>query len=252
MNILVVQARMGSSRLPGKVMKMLGSDNLLHTLISRIKPSHKVDKIIVATTDKPEDDVIEMNCKEHDVVCFRGSESDVLDRYYQSVRHDHPETVIRLTADCPLNTFKVVDFAVKEYEKAGVDYFSNSNNEPEFLEDGFDVEVFSFKALETAWKEARLPSEREHVTPYIKNCGKFTCAWKKYMPDYANKLSVDTAEDFEVVQYLFSKLGHDPEFGMEEVVSLLKKDKHILEINKNSIPNAGYLKSLRNDKHTPQ
>jgi spore coat polysaccharide biosynthesis protein SpsF len=248
MNLLIIQARMGSSRLPGKVLKAIKGHSLLELQQMRIRSAKKIDKIIIATTTNPEDDAIESFCKEKAILCSRGSDWDVLDRYYQAALPCLPENVIRVTSDCPLHHHTVIDFVVNEYLKSGKDYFSNSNYEPNFLEDGFDVEVFSFKALETAWKEAKLLSEREHVTPYIKNSGKFSCGWKKYNNDYQLKLSVDSENDFKVAEAIFQAFDSITDFTMEDVLQLLKAKPELLELNKDSVINSGYIKSIQNDK----
>lgn len=248
MNVLIIQARMGSTRLPGKVLKTIKGIPLLEIQNQRIKASKLVDEIIIATTTNTEDDAIETFCKEKYINCFRGSDWDVLDRYYQAAKKSNPTNVIRVTSDCPLHHHVVIDFVIEEYLKSGKDYFSNSNHEPDFLEDGFDVEVFSFKALETAWQEAKLLSEREHVTPYIKNSGKFSCGWKKYNSDYHYKLSVDSDNDFKAVETIFNSFDTITDFGMNEVIELLKLKPEILELNKESVINSGYIKSINNDK----
>jgi spore coat polysaccharide biosynthesis protein SpsF (cytidylyltransferase family) len=137
---------------------------------------------------------------------------------------------------------------VNEFLKSGKDYFSNSNNEPDFLEDGFDVEVFTYESLCTAWKEAKLLSEREHVTPFIKFSGQFTCGWKKSCADYTYKMSVDSTQDFEAVAAIFEALKNVPDFGIEEVTALLKTHPEILDKNKESIANSGFQKTIANDK----
>lgn len=248
MNLLIIQARMGSTRLPGKVLKTIKGFPLLELQQMRIKPARLVDKIVIATTTNPEDDAIEQFCKERDILVFRGSDWDVLDRYYRAAKPYQPKNIIRVTSDCPLHHHTVIDFVISEYQRSGKDYFSNSNNEPDFLEDGFDVEVFSFNALEIAWKDAKLLSEREHVTPYIKNSGKFSCGWKKYNPDYRFKLSVDSENDFKVAETIFSSFDSISDFTMEDVIELLKKRPQILDLNKDSVINSGYQKSIRNDK----
>lgn len=248
MNLLIIQARMGSSRLPGKVLKVIKGHSLLEIQQMRVRQAKLVDKIVIATTVNPEDEAIARFCAEKQIACYRGSESDVLDRYYQAALPYKPENVIRVTSDCPLHHHAVVDFVIGEFLKSGKDYFSNSNSEPDFLEDGFDVEVFSFRALETAWKEAKLASEREHVTPYIKNSGKFTCGWKKYNQQYQYKLSVDSENDFRVAETIFNAFDSITGFGMDEVIGLLKARPEILELNKDSVINSGYHKSIRNDR----
>jgi spore coat polysaccharide biosynthesis protein SpsF len=248
MNILIIQARMGSTRLPGKVLKKVKGKTLLEWLYTRIHSAQTVHKIVVATTANKEDDAIEQFCIEQGIDCYRGSDWDVLDRYYQAAKIVMPDNVIRITSDCPLHHHKVIDFVVNNYLLSGNDYFSNSNHEPDYLEDGFDVEVFSFRALETAWKEAKLLSEREHVTPYIKNSGKFTCGWKKYAQEYTYKLSVDSENDFKAVQMIFNAFGDSADFSMEDIMSLLQDRPEILKLNADSMINSGYTKSILNDK----
>ena len=155
MNLLIIQARMGSTRLPGKVLKTIKGLPLLEIQNQRIVKSKLVDEIIIATTTNSEDDAIEKFCLEKNILYSRGSDWDVLDRYYQAAKKYNPTHVIRVTSDCPLHHHSVIDYVINEYLKSGKDYFSNSNHEPNYLEDGFDVEVFSFKALETAWQEAK-------------------------------------------------------------------------------------------------
>ncbi len=249
MNLLIIQARMGSSRLPGKVLKTIKGYSLLELQQLRVKESKLVNKIIIATTTNKEDNAIEKFCIEKNILCSRGSDWDVLDRYYQAAKQYSPINIIRVTSDCPLHHHSVIDFVINEYLKSGKDYFSNSNNEPDFLEDGFDVEVFSFKALETAWHEAKLLSEREHVTPFIKNSGKHTCGWKKYNKDYNYKLSVDSENDFKLAESIFNSFDSITNFDMNDVIKLLADQSQLLEINKESVINSGYHKSIKNDKN---
>ena len=140
----------------------------------------------------------------------------------------------------------MIDKVFNNYIKSGKDYFSNSNQEPDYLEDGFDVEVFTFEALAFAWKNAKLLSEREHVSPFIKK--NFACGWKKVHESYNYKLSVDTENDFLLVKQIFKELENSKYFSINEVVDLLIKKPHLLDINKESRINSGYLKSLKNDK----
>ena len=247
----IIQARMGSSRLPGKVLKPVAGKSILEHVISRLSLSSFVDQFIVATTTQPEDDAIQEFCEDLGIDCFRGSDWDVLDRFYHAAQQHEVsgnDTVVRICCDNPLHSHEVLDFCIAEYEKRGVDYFSNSNHEPDYLEDGFDVEVFSFRALEHAWKNARLLSEREHVTPFIKNSGSFRCEWKKADDEYNYKLSVDTLQDLQVVETIFNELEDQPGFGIHDVVKLLKNKPGILEINKDSVINSGYKKSLEEDR----
>ena len=248
MNLLIIQARMGSKRLPGKVMRQINDMPILKILIERISKTICVNELIVATTLKNEDNEINSFCLENKIDIYRGSDWDVLDRFYKAAIYfkNKPKNIIRVCSDNPLLHSEIIDNVYNNYIKSGKDYFSNSNNEPFFLEDGFDVEIFSFKALESAWKNSILASEREHVCPYIKK--NFKCGWKKVNKDYNFKLSVDSIDDFKLVELIFDELSHIENFTIDDVVKLLVEKPHFLEINKNSRINSGYLESLKNDK----
>jgi spore coat polysaccharide biosynthesis protein SpsF len=242
---------MGSSRLPGKVLMDVHGKPLLSTLIQRIIPSEEIDRIVVATTDTTEDNAIEDLCKSQDIPCYRGSDWDVLDRFHAAatILMGRPDTIIRICSDNPLLSYLVTDEVIRNYLSSGKEYFSNSNQEPDFLEDGFDVEVFSFSALEQAWKEARLLSEREHVCPYIKR--HFLSGWMRTDERYNHKLSVDTIEDLEAVREIFRRLDPDKTgriFGIQEVTDLLIKHPEIRQINAVSEINAGFRKTLNEDR----
>ena len=254
MNLVIIQARLGSTRLPGKVLKQINNKTLLELLVQRISKSKLLDEIIIATTIEKIDDPLVEFCNKLKLKYFRGSENDVLDRFYQTINstfHIPHSTfhIIRVTADCPLHHGEVIDFAITEFEKRKADYFSNSN-QPPVLEDGCDTEIFSFNALETAWREAKKNSEREHVTPFIKNSGKFKCEFQKFNSEYNFKLSVDNENDFKTVSEIFNYFRPDEFFTINQIVELLKKKPELLEYNKNSVINAGYQKSLANDKYT--
>lgn len=248
MNLLIIQARMGSSRLPGKVMKQINNKPLLKILVDRISASFYINKLIVATTDNKEDDIIHSFCLKNKIDVYRGSDWDVLDRFYKAATSyvKRPKNIVRICSDNPLLSYHVVDHVFNNYINSGKDYFSNSNQEPDYLEDGFDVEVFSFIALEAAWRNAKLLSEREHVCPYIKK--NFSCGWKKVNKHYDYKLSVDTENDYNLVTQIFNELNQVKDFGIDEVVCLLKEKPYLLDINKESRINSGYLKSLKNDR----
>jgi len=247
--ICLLQARMGSTRLPQKVLKPI-IDNIpsLYLQWERISPSTKVDKIVVATSHLPQDDVIEHFCNQWQIPVFRGDEQNVLSRFYEAAVIYQADVIVRVTADCPLHHYKVIDWCIEQYQKLNVDYFSNSN-EPPVLEDGWDTEVFSFNALRTAYFEAQKNFEKEHVTPYIKLSGKFKCHYQKYLSDNPNnyKLSLDTEDDYRLIQIIFKHFYPNIMFEVNEVVKLLQDHPHLLEINKNSIINAGYQKSLEEE-----
>jgi len=251
MKLVLIQARMGSSRLPGKVLTNIAGQPLLLHLIHRLQPLSENNSIIVSTTKNKEDDAIADFCSNHSFLFSRGSDWDVLERFYQAaLEHGAKsgDTIIRICADNPLHSHKVVNRALRHYNNLGLDYFSNSNEAPDFLEDGFDTEIFSFNALEYAAQNASLLSEREHVTPFIKNCGKFKVGWRKCHSKYLFKLSVDTAQDLELAEKIFQELSHIPDFSIEEVTDLLLKKPELLKINQESTINSGYYKSLREDR----
>jgi spore coat polysaccharide biosynthesis protein SpsF (cytidylyltransferase family) len=240
---------MGSTRLPGKVLKPLAGKPQLEHLIERLGSFTARGEVTVVTSDQPADDAIEDFCRKNDVAVFRGSEPDVLDRYYKAAVNAAAadETIIvRITADCPLHHKEVVAFALAEFEKHSLDYFSNSFA-PHY-EDGCDTEVFRFAALKKAHEEAKLLSQREHVTPFIKDSGIFICGYKKFNPQYKFKLSVDTAEDHEAVENIFNAFAPETNFTIGSVVELLLKKPGLITANKESVINAGYAKSLQNDK----
>jgi spore coat polysaccharide biosynthesis protein SpsF (cytidylyltransferase family) len=252
MNLCIIQARMGSSRLPGKVLMDVNGKSILQNLLDRLKPSTFVNEFVVATTLNPEDDAIESFCLENNIKCFRGSDWDVLDRFYQcalQLNAAEGDNIVRICCDNPIHSYKVMDFVGAEFLKLGVDYFSNSNQEPNYLEDGYDVEITTFNALKTAWAEAKLLSQREHVMPYIKNSGKFVLGWRKANDKYTFKLSVDTPDDLKMVQRIFKEMEANPNFAIDEVVDLLTRKPEILELNKMSQINSGYKKSLNEDRH---
>ena len=197
----IIQARMGSSRLPGKVLMKTDEEKpLLFYVIKQLQSSKKIEKLIVATTDKPEDDVIEEYVKKLDIECFRGSEKDVLDRYFQCAKKFSLSTIIRITADCPLIDYSIVDNVIEKHFLEKSDYTTNTLIRT--FPDGTDVEIFSYYVLEKAWKHASLPSEREHVTPFMRN--------EKMNLKLSNlespvnlrdiRITVDQEEDYELIK----------------------------------------------------
>lgn len=169
--ILITQARSGSTRLPGKILKEINDESLLEIHLKRLNKCKNVSKIIVATTDKPEDKVIYDNAINQSFNSFRGSESDVLDRFYQALRNEKTDWIVRVTSDCPLIDPELVDNIIDFAIEKNVDYCANILIEN--FPDGQDIEVFKFSALENAWENAELLSEREHVTPYIRSNSDF-------------------------------------------------------------------------------
>tara|TARA_B110001469_G_C9580409_1_gene287873 strand:+ start:176 stop:934 length:759 start_codon:yes stop_codon:yes gene_type:complete len=247
--ILITQARSGSTRLPGKILKKINDESLLEIHLKRLNKCKNVSKIIVATTDKPEDKVIYDYAIDLGFNAFRGSESDVLDRFYQAVRNEKPDWIVRVTSDCPLIDPFLVDKLIKFAHHNNRDYCSNTliENYP----DGQDIEVFKFSALESAWKNANLSSEREHVTPYIRNNSDFKGAsiFKalNYPCDsnYSQiRMTVDETRDFDLIKALIDDLGTNKTW-LEYTDYIIKNNLN--KINNSIIRNEGLLKSIKND-----
>jgi len=245
MIIVIIQARMGSTRLPGKVLKKVGGASLLEYELDRVKQAKKIDKIVIATTVSKQDDKIENLCKKIGLDYFRGSEQDVLDRYYRcAAKYPKYETIVRITGDCPLIDPEVIDNVISFFEKNDFDYVSNV--EPPTYPDGMDMEIFKRSALEKAAKKAELISDREHVTPYIRREKGFRRGNLEAEADFSHfRLTVDNPEDFKVIKFLIknSKITD----GYMKYISLLTKNSEIMAKNTHIVRNEGYLKSLKND-----
>lgn len=249
MILAILQARMTSSRLPGKVLRPILGRPLLDRQIERILRSKRIDRLVVATSLNPEDDAIEALCRRLEVDCFRGDLQNVLDRFYQAARQYDPNHVIRLTGDCPLVDPVLVDKLVDFYLAQKCDYASNCQ-EPT-LPDGLDAEVFSFAVLEQTWKEAVLPSHLEHVTPFMRsNPERFKSSCYKYHEDLSHlRWVVDEPEDLEFIRQIYGTLYPDePEFGTEDVLALLERKPELVEINRRFERNEGAKISIEEDK----
>ena len=235
MNIVcMIQARLGSTRLPGKVLKPILDRPMLSYMLERVKAVKKIEQLVIATTENETDDPIVQFCRPEKIQCFRGSENDVLDRYYQAARSAQAEIIVRLTADCPLIDPAVVDEIVEAFlaKYPGIDFASNVK--PATFPDGMDTEVFSFAALERAWKETKNPLEREHVTPYFYDVpGRFRTFNVEAEQDFSSyRLTVDYEDDFEVMAKIFESLYRpDQPFGFREAIKFLDENPEILKKN---------------------
>ncbi len=246
MVLAIIQARMGSSRLPGKVLMDLNGDTVLGLLVRRIRISERVNRIVVATTEKPEDDVIERFARNTGVDLFRGSEDDLLDRFYRAAIMYKAQTIVRITADCPLIDPFIVDKVIELFD-GEYDYVNNTM-EPTFP-DGLDVEVFTFACLRDAWENAELPSEREHVTPYIKkHPEKYSLGVYKNGIDYSDlRWTIDEESDYILVKEIMKRIGNKTDFVFQDILDLFAEDPGLGEINQGIKRNEGYLESLKQD-----
>jgi spore coat polysaccharide biosynthesis protein SpsF len=248
---VIIQARMGSTRLKGKIIADICGKPMLWHVINRVKKAKKVDRIILATTKKDEDKITIDLGKKCKIKTFAGSEDDVLDRYYHAAKQSDSNVIVRITADCPLIDPEIIDEMVQYYlDNDELDYVSMGDPNP--CPDGLDTEVFTFKSLEKAYYEAKLSSEREHVTPYIwKNPEVFKIG---HVFDLKIDLShfrwtVDEKADLKFVREVYKRLYVEGElFNSKDVLKLLEKEPNLMKINQGIIRNEGYLKSLKNDQ----
>lgn len=247
--VAIVQARVGSTRLPKKVLKRIVGKQMLWHVINRVKAAKLVDEIVLATTLRNEDKPLLELARESCVKGYAGSEEDVLDRYFQAATKYEASVVVRITADCPLTDPKIVDMVISHFLKGGFDYVSNTVR-PTYP-DGLDVEVFSYDVLKKAREEARMASEREHVTAYIrKHPEAFKIGNVECERDFSHmRWCVDTDRDLEFVREIYKRLYKEGKvFYMNDVLKLLKKHPELMKINKGIARNEGYLKSLREEK----
>jgi len=250
--VAVTQARSGSTRLPNKVLLKIQEKTLLQIHIDRIKQSKEIDSIFIATTTKKGDDIIADLAKDLGVQFYRGSENDVLDRFYQTVKNEKPDFIVRLTSDCPLIDPKLIDEIILRAKALDLDYYSNGIEER--YPDGQDVEVFKFSALEKAWNQSSLKSEREHVTPYIRNNSSyhggslFKAENHGLEKNYNHvRLTVDEPEDLKVIRQIVEDLGLNKDW--KTYAEYYLSNAKIQALNGKIVRNEGYQNSLEQDEN---
>jgi len=250
MVVVIVQARMGSSRLPGKVMKNVLGKPLISYLLERVSRAKKVDKIILATTSKTEDNVLAdyANSIGHDV--FRGSEDDVLSRYYEAFKsigsNDNENSIVRITGDCPLVEPKLIDKVIDKYIDEDMDYVALT---PDFAE-GLDVEIFSESLLNQAFNEAKLPSEREHVALFFHNNSKFfkMSRVENDVDDSHYRITVDELEDFGVIKSIIEYFDkNNLKLNFKNIKHYLDTHQEIFNLNAHILRNEGLKRSLERE-----
>lgn len=232
--VAIVQARMGSTRLPGKVMMELAGEPMLVRVLNRVRRARSLDETIVATTMLRDDDVIEALCRGRGWRCFRGSENDVLDRYYHAAAHVAADAVVRITSDCPLIDPEIVDRVVGAFvdPEAAAEYASNVFPIRTFPR-GLDTEVIGFDTLARIWKQDYDPASREHVTPYVhRHAEAFRIVAVQNEENHSeHRWTVDTAEDFSLVSLVYDHYGHDL-FSWNEIISFLEWHPEWSELNR--------------------
>lgn len=229
--VAIIQARMNSNRLPGKVLEDICGKSMLSRVVDRVNCATSLDKVVVATSDTIVDDSVENECHKLGISVFRGSEDDVLDRFFQAALVHKAEGVVRITADCPLIEPTIIDKVVQAFLSSDVDYDSNTliRTYPR----GLDVEVVSLRALTIAWKNSIKPYHRAHVTPYIyENANLFkllsitnSSDWSRY------RWTVDTPEDLQFVRRVYEILGGNNLFSWTDVLKLCAREQSLVELN---------------------
>jgi spore coat polysaccharide biosynthesis protein SpsF len=230
--VAIIQARMGSTRLPGKVLRELGGRSVLSCVIHRVGQFRRIDDLLIATTVEEADHLVVREAEHCGADVFRGSENDVLDRYYQAARHVHADTVVRITSDCPLIDPEVSDFTIRQFMDNRPNYASNALERT--YPRGLDTEVMTFEALELAWQAASEPYQRAHVTPYLyQNPDKFRLLSVKGETDYSGyRWTLDMPEDLEFLQEVYSRLGGPHDFTWRDVLRLLEREPGLAEKNR--------------------
>jgi spore coat polysaccharide biosynthesis protein SpsF len=249
--LAIVQARMGSSRLPGKVLLDIAGQPMLARVVERARRAKTVSEVLVATTTDPADDGVADLCRQRRYPCYRGSLYDVLDRYYLAARSFEAEVIVRLTADCPLIDPGVIDEVVNKFLGMPENEPPFAHHHPQFLIPydfaanrlpppwgrtypiGLDVEVCTFLALERAWKEADQPYQREHVMPYLyEREGRFRVLLVNHNLDYGHlRWTVDTLQDLELIRQVYSRFAGREDFTWLDVLALFEREPELARIN---------------------
>ena len=229
--VAIVQARIGSTRFPGKVMQLICNTPMIGLLLGRLARSKSIDKIILATGDRSENGPLETYINNLGYYCFRGSEDDVLNRYHRAAKHFSADVIVRITGDCPLTDSDLVDRVVEKFIESGVDYASNTM--PPTYPDGLDVEVFSFAALDLANKQADQPRQREHVTPFMRESDNVSRVNLANAEDLSSeRWTVDEPEDLDVIQNIFRAFSGRLDFSWQEVFELYKNEPDLFTGNR--------------------
>lgn len=236
--VAIVQARMGSTRLPGKVLKLIDGVPMIELLLRRLAMSRELDQIILATTHRKEELPLVEHVSKLGYACEQGSENDVLERYFQAGSKHKADAVVRITGDCPLVDPDLVDKVIRKFKETEVDYLSNTN--PPTFPDGIDIEIFSLRALEIACADARDAFDREHVTPFLRKPGNFNVGSIQNEQDYsAMRWTVDEPSDLNVIENVFKYFSPRLDFSWGEILALQYKEPKFFKANQHIVRNEG-------------
>lgn len=243
----MIQARTGSKRFPKKVLARIQNKPLIYYIISRVKKT-KINQIVLLTTKKTEDKTLLRLAKKYQILGYSGEINDVLSRFYHCAIEFDADPIIRITGDCPMIDSKIIDKLLDVYQKNNYDYVTNTL--PPTFPDGLDVEIFSFSALEKAFKNAKLKSEREHVTPYIRNNRKIFKIFNFVNDENLShfRWTVDEKKDLKLVRKIYSLMKPNENFNYKQILKIISKNPSLTKINNEIQRNEGYLISLRKDK----
>lgn len=246
--VVIIQARMSSSRLPGKVLLPIMGLPMIVFMIQRLRASKRTDELVVAISNDPSDDALAQTLSEHCIQCVRGSLDDVLDRFYSAAKQTQATHIVRLTGDCPLMDADLVDHALTELESGAIDYVLNTL--PPTFPDGLDVEAFTFQALERTWREASMRSEREHVTPYMRSplSNLRVRSWTGCSDASALRWTVDHADDYEYVLSLVRAMAPTEPDGFDRFDLYRMIESAGLLTGAPHQRNEGYRQSLESDR----
>lgn len=247
--VALLQARMSSSRLPNKVLRPLLGAPMLGRQLERLTRCRSIDQLQVVTSSDSSDEPLALWLQQQQLPFYRGALDDVLDRFYQAALGHNASHIVRLTGDCPLTDPAIIDAVIDQHLREGNDYTSNCA--PATLPDGLDVEVFTMDALRSSWQQAHKPSEREHVTLYLRNhAEQFKLGNYYHQPDLSClRWTVDEARDLKFVEAVYAALyPTNPVFGYQEILALLQRHPELQAINGDIQRNEGLLRSLQHDK----
>jgi len=242
----ILQARMSSTRFPGKIMMTVKNRPIIDYVITQLQYSKNIEQIVIATTNNQIDDILIEYAKKKLIPIFRGSEEDVLDRYYNCAKKFNFSSIVRITSDNPLVDPEIIDNAIEKFKSGDFDFISTEH--PPTLPQGYAVEVFSFEALKNSWKNAKKKSEREHVSPYMYNNPQL---FKLHNIEFKNDLNhirctLDRKNDFVFLEKIILEQKEQP-ILLKDVLDFVKKNPKLIEINNSYPKNEGYLNSVQND-----